>query len=418
MGDFFQNGEITTLHRFNTTTLEKIEHEIEQYAGSRPVALVLPITPVEMRGPALPGIVHELKEVNYINQIVVALGRFTKHDFQEAIEFFSVLPQETKLIWNDGKNIQNLYNLLNEEKISAGIDGKGRSAWLAYGYVLATDKSRVIALHDCDIINYDRKLLAHLCYPVVNPNLDFEFCKGYYHRVTDRMHGRVTRLFVTPFIRSLRKTIGCTDFLEYLDSFRYPLAGEFSMVADLARINRIPGDWGLEVGVLSEVYRNCSKRRICQVDICETYEHKHQPLSDEDPTTGLTKMSIDIAKSIYKNLASMGIVFSSEYFKTLKATYQRIAHEFIEKYNHDSIINGLFFDRHQEMKAVDAFTKSIGIAGEQFLEDPSGIPFIPNWNRITSAIPDFFYKLMEAVESDNLRFAQRRQKKYQTSDII
>lgn len=403
MGDFFQNGEVTVLHRFNTTTLEKIEADIEQYARLRPVALILPTTPIEMRGTALPKIVNQLKNIKYINQIIVTLGKFNENDFREAKDFFSVLPQETKLIWNDGKSIQNLYNLLMEERISAGADGKGRSAWLAYGYVLATDKSKVIALHDCDIVNYDRELLARLCYPVVNPNLDFEFCKGYYHRITDRMHGRVTRLFVTPFIRSLRKTVGCTDFLEYLDSFRYPLSGEFSMVADLARINRIPGDWGLEVGVLAEVYRNCSKRRICQVDLCESYEHKHQPLSDEDQSTGLMKMSIDIAKSIYKNLASMGIIFSTEYFRTLRATYHRIAHEFIEKYNHDSAINGLFFDRHQELKAVDAFTKSIGIAGEQFLEDPSGIPFIPNWNRITSAIPDFFGRLIEAVEIDNTR---------------
>jgi len=401
MGDFFQNGEITTLHRFNTTSLEKIEEAIKHYAKSRPIALVLPATPVELKNKALQGIINQLKEVKYINQIVVTLGKFSETEFLKAKEYFSVLPQDTRLIWNDGKNIQRLYQILAEERISAGIDGKGRSAWLAYGYVLATEKSKVIALHDCDIVNYDRELLARLCYPVVNPNLDFEFCKGYYHRITDRMYGRVTRLFVTPFIRSLKKTIGYNDLLEYLDSFRYPLAGEFSMATDLARINRIPGDWGLEVGVLAEVYRNCSKRRICQVDLCDTYEHKHQPLSDEDPTTGLTKMSIDIAKSIYKNLASMGIVFSSEYFRTLRATYHRAAHEFIEKYNHDSAINGLVFDRHQEMNAVDAFTKSIGIAGDQFLKDPSGIPFIPNWNRIISAIPDFFNKLLETVEADN-----------------
>lgn len=403
MADFFQNGEITTLHKFNTASLEKIEEEIKLYAVSRPIALVLPVTPTEMRGPALPNIIDQLKNAKYIKQIVVTLGRFNDHDFSEAKDFFSELPQETKLIWNDGKHIQNLYNLLIEEKISAGGDGKGRSTWLAYGYVLATEKSKVIALHDCDIINYNRELLARLCYPVVNPNLDFEFCKGYYTRITDRMHGRVTRLFVTPFIRSLKIMTGYLDFLEYLDSFRYCLAGEFSMVADLARINRIPGDWGLEVGVLAEVYRNCSKRRICQVDLCDTYEHKHQPLSDEDPTTGLTKMSVDIAKSFFKNLASMGVVFSNEYFKSLKATYQKIAHDFIEKYNHDSTINGLYFDRHEEMKAVDAFTKSIIIAGEQFLENPWGIPFIPNWNRITSAIPDFFDKLIKAVDADNIK---------------
>lgn len=36
------------------------------------------------------------------------------------------------------------------------------------------------------------------------------------------------------------------------DSLRYSLAGEFAMAADLAAVNRIPGDWGLEVGTLAE----------------------------------------------------------------------------------------------------------------------------------------------------------------------
>jgi len=69
---------------------------------------------------------------------------------------------------------------------------------MAFGYVLANEKSKVIVLHDCDILSYDREFLARLCYAVVNPNLGYEFCKGYYARVTNKMHGRVTRLFVTP----------------------------------------------------------------------------------------------------------------------------------------------------------------------------------------------------------------------------
>jgi len=68
------------------------------------------------------------------------------------------------------------------------------------------------------------------------------------------------------------------------------------MITELARINRIPADWGIEVETLAEVYRNYTLRRICQTEILETYEHKHQPLSAEDPTTGLMKMSIDIAR--------------------------------------------------------------------------------------------------------------------------
>lgn len=401
MSDFYQSGEITTLHKLGMPSLEALEKELQRYSRTRPIALVLPTIYMELEGKALPSILQEIAKVKYIKQVVVTLGGFTEDQFKKAKEFFSVLPQEVRLIWNSGERIKKLYYFLDQEGISAGLDGKGRSAWIAYGYILATDKCKFIVLHDCDILTYNREFLARLCYPVVNPNLDFEFCKGYYSRISDRMYGRVTRLFVAPLIRALKQLLGNLDFLDYLDSFRYSLAGEFSMAVDLARINRIPGDWGLEVGVLAEVYKNCSKRRICQVDLTDVYDHKHQNLSSEDPSTGIMKMSIDISKVLFRTLAGTGAIFPEGFFRTLRATYLRTAQHFIDRYNHDSTINGLFFDRHQETKAVEAFTKAIGIAGEQFLEDPTAMPLIPNWNRITSAIPNFFDMLIEAVEEDN-----------------
>jgi len=155
------------------------------------------------------------------------------------------------------------------------------------------------------------------------------------------------------------------------------------------------------VGVLAEVYRNCSQKRICQVDLCETYEHKHQPLSEENVETGLMKMCIDISKALFTTLSSDGIIFNDGFFRTLRITYLRKAQRFIERYESDAAINGLFFDRHQEAKAVDAFTNGLKLADEQFLENPIGTPLIPNWSRETSAIPDFFEMLIDAVEKDN-----------------
>jgi len=45
--------------------------------------------------------------------------------------------------------------------------------------------------------------------------------------------------------------LGDHEYLEFMDSFRYPLAGEFSFRRDVLSDIRIPSDWGLEVGVLS-----------------------------------------------------------------------------------------------------------------------------------------------------------------------
>ncbi|HMK44236.1 MAG TPA: hypothetical protein VK445_08875, partial [Dissulfurispiraceae bacterium] len=195
--------------------------------------------------------------------------------------------------------------------------------------------------------------------------------------------------------------LGEHPLLTFFDSFRYPLAGEFSMDIDLARINRIPGDWGLEVGVLAEVFRNTSLRRVCQVDIADVYEHKHQALSPEDLGKGLNKMSVDISKSLFRTLASEGIVFSDGFFKTLMATYVQVAQEMLKRYEDDAAINGLFFDRHAESLAVETFTNGIRTAAEIITNDPLGVPLIASWNRVTAAIPNVLDLICSAVMENN-----------------
>jgi len=362
----------------------------------------LPVTPTELDSPALKGILSIVKDIGYLNEIVVTLGRTDKpEDFDKTKKIFSVLPQRHRIVWASGPQLNELYRMLEEADLSPGPDGKGRSAWIAYGYILAREQSRVIALHDCDIVNYSRELLARLCYPVASPHIDYAFCKGYYARVTDRLHGRVTRLFYFPLVRSLIRIFGYLPFLVYLDSFRYPLAGEFAMTVELARINRIPADWGIEVETLAEVFRNYSLRRICQSEIMETYEHKHQPLSAEDPSTGLMKMAIDIARSILRNLAIEGIALSESQLRTLIVNYQRHAKDYVKRYQDESEINGLVFDYHKESQMTEAFTRALQIAGENFLKDPLYSPHIPNWNRVVAAIPDFLDRLMNLVEQTN-----------------
>jgi len=401
VSDFYQNGVVTVLHRLGNSNIDQLEQELERYAKTTPIALVLPSLYAELERPALKTIVEILSGVRYINEIVVSLDHASALEFRLAKQFFSQLPQRVRLIWNDGARIQALLNVLVSHEIDIGLQGKGRGCWTAFGYVLARGQSQVIALHDCDILSYDRQYLARLCYPVANPNLAYEFCKGYYSRVTDRMHGRVTRLFITPLIRSLQSVVGPHSLLTFLDSFRYPLAGEFAMVRDLAWINRIPGDWGLEIGVLAEVYRNCALRRICQADIADAYEHKHQTLSTHNPDTGLLKMCLDITKSLFRNLASEGLVLSESTLKTLRATYLQAAQEAISRYENDAAINSLRFDRHEERRAIEVFLRGMMLATESFLEDPLGVPMISNWSRVTHAVPDIFYRLVDAVEQDH-----------------
>lgn len=401
MADFYQSGPLSTFHRFRTADLDRIEVELRSFSRLRPITLVLPAIYDELEGEALKNIIGHLKQVKYLRQIIVTMGRTNAEQFEKAKKYFAGLHDNLAIIWATGPRIGALIELLEEHELDPGPDGKGRSAWLAFGYAMAEAHSDVIALHDCDILTYDRELLARLCYPVVSPNLSYEFNKGYYARVTDRMHGRVTRLLVSPLIRALMKILGPLPYLEYMDSFRYPLAGEFCLLRDLARVTRIPSDWGLEVGLLSEVYRNCSVNRICQTELCELYDHKHQPLSHDDPTQGLLKMSIDITKAIFRHMGAEGVVLSEGLLRTLQVTYLRMAQETIQRHEDDAAINGLTFHRHEEAQAVETFNKGIQIATEAFLEDPLSVTFIPTWTRVASAIPDFLQRLKDVVELDN-----------------
>lgn len=402
MADFQQNGVVTTLHNLTHRPVEELESELIHFARRNPMALILPSLYSELNTPALPAIAEKLSVVPFINDVVIGLDRANRAEFDEFRGFMGKLPQHTRVLWHDGPRMSALDEELKALGLAPPQPGKGRNVWYCFGYTLAVGRARAIALHDCDILTYERDLVARLFYPVANPTWDFEFVKGYYARINkDKLSGRVTRLFVTPLLRAMKKVLGPLDYLEYLDSFRYPLSGEFAMRTDVLRSIRIPGDWGLEVGTLSEVYRNLHLRQICQVDIADQYDHKHQDVAQGDPNAGLTRMSIEIAKSVYRKLATEGISLNSELFRTIKATYLRTALDMLEQYNYDAKINGLRMDCHNEEKTIEGFAHSIITAGEQFLANPTEVPFIPNWNRVFSAIDDFGDRLIEAVEADN-----------------
>ncbi len=379
-----------------------MERELSEFVEDNPLALVLPCHVREIGTPALRGIIRELANIKYLTEVVVGIDGATRiSDWHRARKAFSVLPQRTRLLWNDGPRMQRLFRRLDEGELDPGPAGKGRNVWICFGYVLASERARRVAVHDCDIRTYSRELLARLCYPVVHPNLGFDFCKGYYARVTDRLNGRVMRLLVTPMLRALRSILGAHPYLVYMDTFRYPLAGEVAMDVDLLRRVRIPHDWALEIGMLAEVFRNSAPRAICQSELCENYDHKHQDLSVRDAEKGLNKMAVDISKSIFRRMAAEGIKLDAGLFDTLLSAYMRQAEDTLRFYSADATVNGLYYPRHEEERIVATFVRSIRLAARDFLDDPLWSPLIPNWNRVQSALPEFFEELLHAVEADN-----------------
>lgn len=407
MADFYQNGIITTLHNLANRPLDQLEDELRVFSKSRPMSLILPSLFSELEGEALPKIIDSLTGADYLSEVVIGLDRADEAQYRHALKFFGKLPQHHRVLWNEGPRLQALDAKLKAKNLAPKELGKGRNVWYCMGYTLASNRSESVALHDCDIVTYDRELLARLIYPVANPRFNYEFCKGFYARVADgKINGRVCRLLVTPLLRALKKIFGELEYLQYMDSYRYSLAGEFSFRKDVLNDIRIPSDWGLEIGVLSEMHRNYANNRLCQVDIADAYDHKHQDLSYDSEDGGLSKMSIDISKALFRKLATQGKTFNTETFRSIKATYFRIALDFVETYHNDAVMNGLTLDIHQEEKAVELFAQNIMKAGQAFLERPMETPFIPSWNRVISAIPDVLEQLKDAVEADNEEFSK------------
>ncbi len=405
MGDFSQNGIVANLHDFSTRTTDQIEKDLEKFSKTRPMELILPCLYSELEGDALPKIVNEISKTKYLNHIIIGLDKANKLQAKKAWKFFKKLKTPFSILWNDGPKLRKLDKELKVIDLAPKQMGKGRNVWYCIGMAIARDEARSVALHDCDVKTYDRRLLAKLFYPVENPLFNYEFCKGYYPRIADnRMHGRVARLLVNPLLTAMEKTIGKSDYIDFMKSFKYPLAGEFSFRRNILPELRISSDWGIEIAILSEMQRNYSSNNICQVELADNYDHKHQILSIKDSSKGLSKMSIDIIKTLVRKLATQGYSFSKETFRSIKATYYRSALDLIDIYRSDAQMNGLKFDSHNEEKTVELFALNIMKAGELFFESPMDTPFIPTWYRVKSAIPDFLDRFKESVHKDNKDF--------------
>ena len=406
MADFFQNGTITTLQNVADREPRDMEKELEEFSQRHNMVLLLPALYSEFETPAMKKILQELKGIKYLYKIILGLDRATKEQFEDVKKIMSTLEVNVDILWNDGPKMKKLYKKLEDEGFkSINIKGKGRNVWTMIGYALSDPNAYAFALHDCDIVNYNRDIPAKLFYPIVHPALDFEFNKGYYSRVTNKLHGRVTRLFYSPLLKALKLTYANSNYLDYMDSFRYALSGEFAFIRTLARGIRISPTWGLEVSTLSEVFDKTSVRRICQTEIMESYEHKHQDLKNSEPKKelegGVAKMSIDIALTIFMIMSQRGVTFTHESLMTLRTAYFQESRKAIARYDALAKFNNLDFDRKKEIEAVETFDKALNKACEEFLKDPLGVPSLSAWISVRSVLPEISEEFIDTVKKDN-----------------
>ncbi len=396
----FKQERIATLHGFNVDKKKLIKTVIDS-TNVRPASVIMPMLYREINGNSLGNIKKGLNKCTYLKEIIIPLAAKNEKEFSHVKRFFSDLKIPHLIMWCNGPKIEKILTELKTDGIDLSkYRGKGRDVWLALG--IASLRSYAIALHDADIMIYDEMIPTKLLYPLVEPELDFKFNKGYYARVNTEkniMYGRVFRLFLYPLILALKEQTNYElKFVNYLNSFRYPISGEFALTSNLALDVDIPGNWGLEIGIMAEMYRNVILKRICQTDL-GFYDHKHQKIGSLDK--GLIKMSGDILETLLRILIEEdNIKLSNEFLVSLRVLYQRNAQDCIRKYHADAHFNNINYDRHNEENMVELFSKQIMSAGKRYLEKPVGTR-IPDWLRTISANKKIRENLLDVVIMDN-----------------
>jgi glucosyl-3-phosphoglycerate synthase len=398
MSDFHQSGPVTALPRLVDRPVGDLESQILRLSRRFPVALVIPMVPTEMDRPALARILSELAQVPYLDTLVISLNRATQEDYARATRYFEPYPGRKVIVWSESEAVTDFLKEMEASGLFVGVPGKGRACWLALGHILAEERVEYVAFQDADVVNFKREMLARLVLPAIDPTVDFDFVKGYYARVSDRLHGRVTRLLLSPLLAAFTRLMGADPYIRYLSSFRYALAGEFVTKIDLAERMRLACDWGLEIVTLFEALRHRAPVRICQVELAERYDHKHQELSADDPARGLHRMAKDVVKHLLRTLAAAGVNLSDGLFRSLLAAYQREAEDAVSDSHAVAVVNGLVFDRHEEEQNVQTFTDALRASIDEFLIDPLGAPLVPNWARVWAGMPDAAERLLAAVE--------------------
>lgn len=388
----FDQGRIATVHDFGMDP-DSLRKRLRSLRRKYPAGVVIPMLGSELESPALQMIMEGLNECDYLNKVFIALSA-THDEYKEALKVFQSFEVPYEVIWCNRPEVSVVMEELKSRGVDlGGLSGKGKDLWIAIG--IASLELYAFAIHDADILSYSGMLPTKLLYPVIDPSLDFIFSKGYYARIdmgSRVMYGRVYRLFITPLLDALQEKLYYrSDFLRYLETFRYLLSGEVAITSDLALNLRIPCDWGLEIGMLAELFRNAVHKRMCQVDL-GYYEHKHRDISE-----GLLKTAGDSLITLLRTLTEIdGVDISEAFLLSLQVMYRRFAQDRIRQYHADAICNNLEYDRHREETNVEAFAGVILDAGGEYLSNPT-VSQLPDWIRVISAMPDIRERLREAA---------------------
>lgn len=407
MPDFHQPILLPTLHHLAEPALDERETLLAEFSAKRPIALVMPVLYSELQREALPHILRQLNQVPYLQHVVLSMNGMDADKYKTAKQFFARRLRNVShtIIWNDGPDLAPVYQHLQRHYHPKLQHGKGANVWMAMAALAASGHQGVIACHDADISSYHREMLWRLCLPVAHPSMNYCFAKSYYGRVRGRIYGRVTRLLVYPLIQALREIFGSTPLLRCLAMFRYPLSGEFAASTSFLHQLPIASDWGLEIGMLCDVFRNAPPETVCQVDLGSNYEHKHQHLiyhpetGEPDERSGLMRMASEVSRTLLTHLwFDFGFVAGPRKLDRLSDAYEEIARILLQRYNHEALFNGLEHPKAEEQKAIAVFSRMLKrLVSEIQKSSPPSLNALPSYNQLVEEHPEFPTNLLEAI---------------------
>ncbi|MFB6093277.1 MAG: glycosyl transferase family 2 [Haloquadratum sp.] len=321
------------------TTLHDLTDPLPAAPTDR-AAVVVPMAERECASPAADRVLTALERVDPARVVVPLRARPAR--VADVREWLSSYDLSLELLWCDGPRVADLLS-------EAGLDGgrgKGRDVWLGLGRAA---EAEFVVVHDADTTTYDESFVSRLLFPLAH---GYDFSKGYYARVEDgRLYGRLFRLFYAPLVRALRDA-HAEPYLEYLDAFRYALAGEFAVTAETARQIRAPREWGLEVGTLGDAFDAVGFCGTAQVDL-GTYEHDHRSVEGD---SGLSDMSRSVGETLFRTVLERGVDVD---FETLPDRYRDAATTLIDQYAADAAFNDLSFDPDHERAQADRYAAAV-----------------------------------------------------------
>jgi glucosyl-3-phosphoglycerate synthase len=188
--------------------------------------------------------------------------------------------------------------------------GKGEALWKS----LYLTRGDIVIWIDTDIVNIHPRFVYGLLGPLLlRP--DIQFIKGFYRRplkVGDKVQagggGRVTELTARPLINL---------FYPELSGVVQPLSGEYG--GRRSALEQLPffSGYGVEIGLLIDVFEKFGLKAIAQVDLQERVHH-NQPLE------ALSKMSFTIIQAVIHKLEHR---YSRNFLEDVNKTMKLIRYE-------------------------------------------------------------------------------------------